>query len=33
VQQLDSVEHMDELLRVGAAAGEQVSLDHFGGFT
>jgi hypothetical protein len=32
VQQMDSVEHMDELLRVGRAAGQQISLDHFGPF-
>jgi hypothetical protein len=32
VQQLDSVEHMDELLRVGRAAGRQVSLSHYGSF-
>jgi len=32
VQQMDSVEHMDELLRVGRAAGQQISLNHFGPF-
>ncbi len=32
VQKLDSVEHMDELLRVGRAVGRQVSLEHFGSF-
>jgi len=32
VQQLDSVEHMDELLRVGRAVGRQISLEHFGSF-
>ncbi len=32
VQKLDSVDHMDELLAVGAAAGGQVSLAHFGDF-
>lgn len=32
VQQMDTVKHMDELLRVGRAAGNQVSLDHFGSF-
>ena len=32
VQKLDSIEHMDELLRVGRAVGAQVSLDHFGSF-
>ncbi len=30
VQQMDSVKHIKELLRVGDAAGEQVSLSHFG---
>jgi hypothetical protein len=32
VQKLDSVEHMDELLEVGRAAGKHVKLDHFGSF-
>jgi hypothetical protein len=32
VQKLDSVDHMDELLAVGAKAGEQVCLSHFGSF-
>lgn len=32
VQKLDSVDHMDELLAVGAKAGEQVDLAHFGAF-
>ena len=32
VQKLDSVDHMDELLAVGAKAGEQVDVAHFGSF-
>jgi uncharacterized protein len=32
VQKMDSVDHMQELLRVGGAAGDQVKLDHFGSF-
>ncbi len=32
VQQLDSVDHMDDLLAVGAKAGEQVDAAHFGSF-
>jgi hypothetical protein len=32
VQQLDSVEHADDLLRVGRAAAAQVKLEHFGSF-
>ncbi len=32
LQKLDSVEHMDDLLAVGAKAGEQVDLAHFGSF-
>ena len=32
VHQLDSVDHMDELLAVGKRAGEQVDLSHFGSF-
>jgi hypothetical protein len=32
VQQMDSVKHMDDLLRAGRAVGNQVSLDHFGSF-
>jgi hypothetical protein len=32
VQQLDSVEHAGDLLRVGRAAAAQLSLDHFGSF-
>ncbi len=32
VQQLDSVKHLDDLLRVGQAVGQQISLSHFGSF-
>jgi hypothetical protein len=32
VQQMDSVKHIDELLRIGRAVGQQVSLSHFGSF-
>lgn len=33
VQKLDSVEHMDDLLRIGRAVGErEVRLEHFGSF-
>jgi hypothetical protein len=30
VQKLDSVDHMDDLLAVGAKAGEQLDVAHFG---
>ena len=29
---MDTVKHMDELLRVGRAAAKQISLDHLGSF-
>jgi hypothetical protein len=32
VQQLDSVEHVDKLSRIGKAVAKNVSLDHLGGF-
>jgi hypothetical protein len=32
VQKMDSVDHIDELLRVGRAAGGAVKLEHFGPF-
>jgi len=32
VQQLDSVDHINELQLVGKAVAEQVSVDHFAGF-
>lgn len=32
VQRLDSIEHLDDLRRVGEAVGRQVSADHFAGF-
>ena len=32
VQKMDSIEHMDDLRRVGEAAGKQVVADHFAGF-
>jgi hypothetical protein len=32
VQLMDSIDHIDDLQRVGAAAGQQVSPTHFAGF-
>jgi hypothetical protein len=33
VQQMDSVDHIDEMKQVGQAVGKKVVIEHFDGFT
>jgi hypothetical protein len=33
VQQMDSVEHIEEMQQVGQAIGRKVAMEHFDGFT
>jgi len=33
VQQMDSVDHIDEMKEVGQAVGKKVAIEHFEGFT